>query len=440
VLFSYIAQSAAARGKRVCILVHRRELLNQAREKLNAPHGVIQSGYTPNPWQPVQVASIQTLVNRLHKHTFDLLIFDESHHCPSGSYRRIQDHYRDAHVLGVTATPCRLDGKGLDDCFESLIIGPSVANLTERGFLSPCEILSWDVIDTSGVGKQAGDYNVRQLNAVADQPKIIGNAIDHYREHADNLPAIAFCVSVDHAEHVAEQFRQAGYRAKRVDGAMPQAERDEAIKGLGLGRYHVITSCELISEGVDIPVVSCGILLRPTQSLSMHLQQIGRVLRPAPGKVKAVILDHSGNCVRHGSHLRDRVWTLKGVEKRQGPAVAVPVATQCPQCYRVFEGRGDCPFCGFVPEAQGRSLQEEVGNLVRFNEEAVRKAEEERAEAERKRREVWGAKTREDLERIAQERRYKRGWVEHMVKMLERFGRPLEAAAPTSTTEGTAVA
>ncbi len=276
--FAYVASQSAAKGGTCLILVHRQELLKQASrslDKLGVSHGLIAPGCAFSP-RKVQVASVQTLVRRMHKLPWrpDLIIIDEAHHAVAGSWRRVLAYYPEARVLGVTATPCRTDGLGLGEVFSDLVIGPSIADLTAQGFLTPTKIYAPPLsVDLSGVRSRGGDYAKDDLQKAIDRPAITGDAVAHYRRICPGAPAIAFCVSVEHAKHVANQFREIGFRAQSLDGAMADDDRARAIDDLGLGRLDVLTSCDIVSEGTDIPVVTAALLLRPTQSEGLYLQQ-----------------------------------------------------------------------------------------------------------------------------------------------------------------------
>ena len=311
-LFIDMAIRAINAGRRVCIMLPRVELVHQVCKALgDFPHGVIRSGVTPIRHLPLQIASVQSLLRRTHLYEFDFLIVDETHHATSNTFMQILQAYPAAHVLGVTATPCRTDGRGLRDAgFTALVQGPTVRWLTDAGYLSPARVYAPGGLDVSGV-KRGTEFNRGELEEVTDRPVITGNAIEHYRRYADRQPAIAFCVSVAHAEHVALGFREAGYSAAAIDGKKTDSERARLIGALASGALHVLTSCDLISEGVDVPVVSAGIMLRPTQSRALWMQQMGRCLRSAPGKTHATILDHAGNSRRLGC-LPDteHVWSL----------------------------------------------------------------------------------------------------------------------------------
>jgi DNA repair protein RadD len=323
-VFSLIASSARDKGKRVLVVMHRRELLKQASTKLTwagVPHGIIAAGFKPDREQLVQVASIQILVRRLGKiDEFDLIIFDEAHHCQAKTWKQLIDAQPKAKLLGVTATPCRADGKGLGvedgGCFDDLVVGPTIAELVHGGFLSPTRtFVPEHRLDMRGVRTQAGDYVANDVAKLVDTSTITGDAISQYTKRADHNPAIAFCATIAHAEHVAEAFCKAGYRSVCVHGGTPMEERDAAIAGLGDGTVEVLTSCDLISEGLDVPAVSAVILLRPTKSFGLHMQQVGRGMRPAPGKDFLVVNDHAGNCIDHGIPISPRSWSLEGVEK-----------------------------------------------------------------------------------------------------------------------------
>lgn len=362
-LFTHLASEYQAR---VCILMHRAELIEQTSRALgDTPHGIIQAGRAPNPWARIQLASVQTLVKRMSRYAFDFVIVDEAHHTSAATYRRVLDAYPGAALLGVTATPCRTDGTGLRAAgYTQLILGPSVTELTASGYLTPAQVYAPASVDLSEVRIKLGDYVRGDLAAACDKPAITGCAITHYQRYADRQPAIAFCVSVAHAEHTAAEFRAAGYAAASIDGKMTPLERRRLIMALGNGGLHVLTSCDLISEGVDVPVVSCGIMLRPTQSMGLWLQQIGRCLRPAPGKTHAVILDHVGNTLRHGLPDAPMNWTLDG-EKRKPRAAdddAAPVRI-CLACYRAHTTAPTCPYCGFEYPARPRDIQQVDGEL-----------------------------------------------------------------------------
>lgn len=421
VVFSYIAAQTSSRGKRVLILVHRIELLRQTSKKLQEAgvyHGLINPKYTPNLHAPVQVASVQTVVNRLTKiHAPDLIIIDEAHHALAGTWKKILDAFPNARVLGVTATPCRGDGTGLGveagGVFDDLVMGPQISELIDMGFLVKPRIYApKERLDLSAVRMIRGDYDHKQLNDIVDKPTITGDAVQHYSRLCPGTPAVVFCVSVNHAQHVAEEFRRAGFRAYHADGTLDDDIRDRILSGLGNGTVDVVTSCDLISEGTDIPAIGCAILLRPTQSLGLYIQQVGRALRTADGKIQAIILDHVGNVLTHGLPDEERVWSLDGEKrtkrKKKEDEQNIRVL-QCPSCFMVHEPGPVCTSCGHVYEVKANEAPKQVDGELAEMTEAHREA------IKRSRvKEVSKAKTLEELERLAQERGYKSGWAKHV--------------------------
>jgi len=412
VIFCHITREAVRKGKSVLILVHRQELLRQTTAKLSqwgVPWETIEAGKpTLNEW-PVSVAMVQTAARReLTK--YDLIICDEAHHAVAGSWAGIIEKQPQAYLLGVTATPCRMDGKGLGDAFEVLLEGVKMRKLITDGFLCEPKIYAASVADLTGVRSVGGDYNRGDLETALMKSRITGDAVREYQQHADGLPAIVFCVSVQHAQTTAQAFINAGYRSAAVDGSMDDIQRKRLINGLTDGSIQVLTSCDIVSEGTDIPAVAAAILLRPTKSEALYLQQVGRALRPMDGKQHAIILDHAGNVFRHGMPTAARDWTLEGRDKqaRQKTAEAV---RQCKMCYAVHQA-AVCPECGAPAPLKPRQLKKIAGQLV-----PVEDVERVKREAKV---EVWGAKSLEELKAIAFRRGYKPGWAYHRWQLYTR--------------------
>jgi superfamily II DNA or RNA helicase len=313
---------------------------------------------------PVQVASVQTLARRLHKlprDFFQLVIIDEAHHSNAGTWAKVLSHFHQAHLLGVTATPIRLDGRGLGEHYQAMVEGPSAAWLTDNGYLAPARVLAPPGFDTTGLRKRMGDFDTKEAEHRIGT--IMGDCLSHYRKHLDGQTAIAFCCSVAHAEAVARLFMGAGIPAASIDGSMTSEQRRDLLQALGTGRIRILTSCALIGEGVDVPSVGGCILLRPTASTSLHLQMIGRCLRPSPGKAAAVVLDHVGNTLRLGHHLEPREWTLDGLAKRDREAA--PSVRVCPSCYAAMASTVQvCSECGHEFRAELRELKQVEGELV----------------------------------------------------------------------------
>lgn len=351
IIFSYIANGAQKKGNRVLILTHRKEIMEQTLKKLfqfGVSSGQIAAG-KPETNDLIQTGMVLTVGNRLNKiKKPDLIISDEHHHCVSKTWLNILNNYPDVPCLGFTATPIRMDGVGLGSVCDTMVMGPTTNNLVKEGFLSypvmktpPKEIIQKYHI-------KRGDFDAKEQEFAMSKRVIVGDVIANYKKYMNYKPCVCFCVSVAHSQLMAEAFINAGYVAVPVWGGMKKTDRERAIQGLADGSIHIITSCDVISEGVDVPVMAGAILLRKTLSLSLFLQQVGRPLRKYPGKEFAYILDHVGNYYLHGHPLTEREWSLDSKKinhKKDKP----PTITRCPKCYGVWPGEPrKCPDCGFV--------------------------------------------------------------------------------------------
>jgi superfamily II DNA or RNA helicase len=398
--FSYIASNAAALGNHVIIIVHRKELLLQASaslRNLGIEHGLISPFFTPDPTKLIQVASIDTLILRLEKRKYPcrLLIVDEAHHVVEGNkWGRLHEMLGRPPMLGVTATPVRTDGKGLGEhaagLFKTMVLGPSITELIARGMLIKPEVYtSLETPDLQGLKKKKdGDYNERELAARVDKPKITGSAVEQYSKICPAARAIVFCASIEHAKHVRDEFNAAGYRFELLVGApqMSDAERTAVNKKLRRGEIDGACTVDLVSEGYDLPDLECCIMLRPTASEALFLQQIGRVMRPSEGKRGCWLLDHVGNVgqmidgefkAKHGFPHWEREWSLdgrkkKGRGKKQADEPTIPVK-QCPKCFFCHEPEPACPKCGYEYPVNNRQLEQVEGELHQITDEMEEK-------------------------------------------------------------------
>jgi DNA repair protein RadD len=375
----YMMGRAAAQGKRAYFLVHQNELLSQTSRALwrqQLEHGVIASGKARSTL-PAQVASVQTLVRRMDQYKEpDLLIIDEAHRAAAKTYQTIIDRWPNARVIGLTATPQRTDGKPLDVLFDTLVLGPTIRELMDAGYLCDYEIYAPPIgIDVSTVKRKMGDFDSKELEAVVDKKSITGDAVAHYKTHASGKRCVVMCVSIKHAQHVAEQYQAAGVLAGVIEGTMTGQQRDAMLADFAAGRLMVICNVQLLVEGVDIPAIEVVQWLRPTQSLVIWMQGNGRGLRPADGKNELIIFDHVGNCLRHGLPDDDREWSLEGKEKGSKKKAADEVKIkQCGNCYAVFRpGPQACPHCGAPVAGQQRDLEVVDGQLEKVDKLAIRK-------------------------------------------------------------------
>lgn len=412
VLASFMAQGTTRKRKRTMFLCHRRELIEQAEQtftECDIPVGIIAPGWPGLPSAPVQIASVDTLKSRLDRvyDEPDLIIWDEAHHTAAAGWRKVRERFPQAFHVGLTATPARLDGKGLKDLFDGLVLGPSVRWLIEQGWLARYRAFAPSTPDTSEVHSRAGDFAKEELSKLMDDPKIVGDAVAHYQRLAPGKRAVAFCVDIEHSKHVAAQFAAAGVRAAHLDGGSDRNDRKRIVAAFRRGEIQVLSNVDLFGEGFDLPELDCSILLRPTKSLGVYLQQVGRCLRAAPGKDHALILDHAGNMAVHGLPDDEREWTLEGRKKRPRGTPTVMVR-ECPTCYAVHAmARQTCPECGCRYEVTGREIEHVDGQLEEIDLEKRR---------QQRRQEEQRAKTMEELTELGRARGYKRPelWAQHV--------------------------
>jgi len=364
---STVVHGAAQKRNVVWWLCHRRELVSQASEtfyKMGIPHGTVQAGHVSNPSAMVQVGSIQTVAKRVDQlPPPNLMVFDECHHIGAQSWDDLFHRFPRARVLGLTATPWRLDGQGLGKWFNAMIEGPTVSELIENGSLSPYRLFAPAAPDLSGVTTAAGDYQRGALAAAMDKPQIVGDAIGHYSRLCPGKRAVVFAAGVENSKNIVAQFNAAGIRAEHVDGSMHAEERDAAVNRFRAGHTLILSNADLFGEGFDVPAIEAAILLRPTKSLSLHLQQVGRALRPSEGKAEAIILDHAGNSLRHGLPDDVREWSLADREKRAKREAAEVNMRQCEECFYCYRPTPKCPNCGHVPEVKAREIEVVEGSL-----------------------------------------------------------------------------
>ena len=277
--------------KRVLVLAHRREIIQQTAAKLSMNRvypGIIMAGVQPRPLELAQLASIQTLwvrsqhTGRMDLPPADLLVIDECHHAPAKTYRKIIAAYPDAVLLGLTATPCRGDGRGLGGIFETMIECPQVPDLISLGFLVPTRTYAPVDPDLSGVRTRHGDYVETELADRMDRAKLVGDIVTHWHKYGERRRTVAFAVSVGHSIHIRDEFIRSGVRCEHIDGSTPKPERDATLARLATGEIEVVSNCMVLTEGWDMPEVGCCILARPTKKMGLYRQMIGRVLRPAP--------------------------------------------------------------------------------------------------------------------------------------------------------------
>lgn len=411
-----IIREAVAKGRTVWFLAHLREILDATSAKLTAEgieHGYIMAGRPEAPDLPVQIVMVQTAARRLGRYPNPgLIVIDECHLAVAETYRKVIEDAGRPLLLGLTATPVRLDGRGLGEMFDVLVPSCTTAELIAQQLLVPIRYFAPSRPDMTGVRTVAGEYSATESAEAMNKPSITGDAVAHYRRLANGRPAVAFATSIKHAEAVADEFRQAGYDAIAIGGHSDEETRKRALDGLKNGYIDVVVNCQLWVAGVDAPSIGCVILLAPTKSLTKYLQSIGRGLRPATGKQDLIVLDHAGNAFEHGLPTEPRDWSLEGARKRhREPGEDVPTVRQCAKCFYVYEPAPQCPACGHVNPRKLTKLEQKAGELAELQ------------EVKRQRRdEVRQARTVEELKKIAQERGYSMGWVWNMARIRSAKG------------------
>jgi len=415
---AHMAATAAARGHRVYVLAHRKELIDDLSNRIGGhgvPHGLIAAGRSMDLSQMVQVASIDTLARRLHRVPAPTLIIqDEAHHLIEGNkWGKVIAAWPGAYLVGLTATPQRLSGEGLGEghggYFRALVLGPTPQWLTDQGFLARAKVLAPPGADLSGIRNFDTPTGRAKASKILSTREAMGDPVGHYRREIapiHNGTVLGFRISVSHATAMAELYRASGIPAAALDGKTDPVMRRQMIRDLGSGVLKALFSCEIVSEGTDIPSVAGVQLLRPTDSLSLYLQQVGRGLRRCDGKLYAVVLDHVGNSNRHGLPTEPREWSLEGKASRQNGERALSIRV-CPRCFCAMpSGRPVCSECGYEFQPECRTITTVEGELVEVE-----------ARQREKRREQAQAATLDELIAIGKRRQMKNphGWARHVM-------------------------
>jgi DNA repair protein RadD len=390
----------------VLFVAHRMELIEQCvtqLERQGFSHiGVLRGDDDrEDPTATIQVASIQTLARR-PKPKAGIVFIDEVHRGASDQYRdHIFNHYTDAIIIGLTATPTRLDGRPLGgDLFQTLDVVATYEELIKGGYVMEPLAYGWPPPDLSKIKMAGGDWDETELGAVMNVDTLVGDLVTHWLKLA-NLHAVTedgvrkvvqgayrttFCFATDiaHSKAIVARFRETErVEIEHLDGTTPERERRAILEALASGELDIVSNCNVLLEGVDIPSAKCAIMARPTQSLVLHRQSTGRILRPfcpdcrGPcGKhpyVEPLLLDHAGNYDRHGPPTEDLAWSLKS---RPTKLSTVRFEKRCPECGAyVAGGRATCSACGHVfPPPADKPMTEEQRELVQKDPELAKKA------------------------------------------------------------------
>lgn len=397
---TFMVEAATAKGLNVTFAVRGLALVNDMSRrltKLGVKHGVLRGGHKRELHYRVQVASVDTLFRMSTPPPADLVVLDEARTFANASGRQICEIYPEASVIGLDATPCLINGRGLGKAvggfFESIVVGPDEQALIDMGFLCPLvPIGCGEPPDVSGVDKTGGDFDTEQLAVACNKPKLVGDMVAHWEREAYGLKTVAFGVNRAHARSIRDAFVAAGHEWEYVDGDTSDEDREAIYDRLDNGTLMGISNCMIAGVGWDHPVVACVICGQPTLSLSRWRQMLGRISRIHPGKSRGIALDHAGNTVRHwpyGFFETPPLWTLEGIKKVRkskdeargepismckrpvkGPAVPGFVGPMSDDgkfmlpCFCYFKsGPKECPRCGLPLLTIGRKIETEAGEL-----------------------------------------------------------------------------
>lgn len=418
---SKIIERAICKGKRVIFSVPRRYLIRQMSQTFNRfgfSYSYIASGLSFNPAARAYIASTDTLKRRLDEIAPpDLAIIDETHYGGKG-LERVIDWLGDnaSYIIGLSATPWRLNGVGLGNWYNSMVCGPSIRWLIENKRLAEYKAYAPDTVDLSQIKKSGGDYAKNQLCERMEQDRVlVGNAVSHYKKHASGMRGVTFAVSIKHSQILAQSYRDAGIRAVHVDGDTPESERFKIFRSLAKREIDQVTSAELLTFGFDIAsaaniddvTIECITDCQPTKSLAKQMQKWGRALRfdDSPH----YIFDHANNIQQHGLPCAERDWTLSDwkSKRRAGNERTMPVKL-CDKCHFTHHPSPKCPNCGYVYPADPRKIEEIEGELKEIQIER---------EKRQRRMEVGMAKSIDELKEIREERGYSAAWVWKMAKI-----------------------
>jgi DNA repair protein RadD len=404
-IFSHIIEETSKRGNKCMMVVKGRELVKNASQRLEkegVDHGVMMAGHwRVRPLYPVQVCSVDTLYRRKQAPPAKLIVIDEAHMATSDSYQWLAQQYPDAFFLAVTATP--YVDKSLKHVAEATVHPITINELIEQGFLVPCRHYAPSTPDLKGIRTVNKDYETEELARRMDI--LTGDIVKHWKNHAENRPSICFAVNIRHSLSLMETFKASGIPTEHMDANTDDAEREAIFERLRGGHTKIVCNVGILGVGVDLPLVSCIIMARPTKSYNLYIQQAGRGTRTFAGKKDFILLDHAGNAKRHGLITDEQEVTLDGEYTGKKPKT-------CHECLLVYLG-SNCPACGPRTESMDdgrgvRSLNHLDGDLEEITETPI---------------EIQVHRFIKELKKIKREKGYKRGWIYY--KLVDKFGQEL---------------
>lgn len=425
IIAASIIESALEKGNKAIFLVHFRQLAYQALQRftdfgMGRDIGLIMAGEESHLDRPVQIISIQTYERRLKLDEIqynpwfksaDIVVYDECHSSIAPTRKAILDLYEDtAIIIGLTATPCRGDQRGLGEVYEDIVTCSSIADLTSQGFLVPARYFgAKHSPDLSNIPTVAGDYNQKVVGERVDKAKLVGDILDNWLRIGEDRPTVIFATNVKHSKHIEQVFTDEGINIEHVDAHTPTDERKDILTRFENGDTRVVTNVGVFSEGADFPWASVVVLAKPTKSYGRYIQMAGRGLRPYSGKKDCILIDHAGLIPRHGFLDEEVEWSLDGKKKAwvkpQREVMKKPI--QCRACGLIFEGFKVCPDCQTEIRSFGKKIETVDADLQELKAKKLTNKNMEWLDKSL----LMGA-----LVWHAEKKGYKRGWIAHTYK------------------------
>ena len=376
-----LVSGALSKGNKVLALMHRRGLVDQMQERFaecQIDSGIIMAGIDSDLQHDCQIASLWTYVRRLrlaereyNRFFIDApcLLIDEAHHILNKTYQKVMSDYPDAFVIGFTATPTLSTGAGLGEYFDSMVNVVSMDELISGGWLVPGEYYGPTEPDLTKLKIVQGDYEKKGLDEKVNKPQIIGDVVDNWSELAGDKQTMVFAVNRKHARAICREYQARGVNAEYLDAHSDDDGRSDVLRRFNNGDTQVICQVGLYTEGTDLPAIQCLVIARPTRSLGLHRQILGRGARPYPGKDRFVVLDHGGNVRRLGYYEDEMAWTLEGranANRPKKPRTKERSILICEMCTTSFSGKV-CPRCGHPVRDYAKKIAALDAELVRLD-------------------------------------------------------------------------
>lgn len=407
-LASQIIKQARDKNSKVIFLAHRQELIYQAHERLasfGVDAGIIMAGHQQSDKQ-IQVASVQTLVRRVHPPA-DIIFVDEVHHCVSSSYRRILNNYKSSLIFGLTATPFRMDRKPLGEIFEKIIVPVTIQDLIDQKFLVQPKYYGAKQ-DFSDVHITKGDYDTAELFEKMDKQYLYDGVVDKFKQFGHGK-TLVFCVNIEHSIKTKDAFVAAGYTAAHLDCDTNTSDRKKILADFASGKYQILTNCAILTEGYNLPGINTIILNRATKSKGLYKQIVGRGLRASDGKTNCIIIDHGNNVYEHGGVELDEEYTLwPPKKKKKSNTSSVEMAKECPECKALLHTRVTvCQYCGHEFPEKELELREAEFEEIKIKKVVIPKHL----------KKPWRQMSDEELEEYRLLKGYKSGWKYYVKKL-----------------------